>query len=117
MATEFVWPATLPQVPMQDDWSVSFESPVMETEMDAGPKKRRLKYSKGMELLSIGYTIDLEELVRWKDFLKKIAYGTTSFMWPDPRVGKKIRVSIKPGTIKEDSTGMYTHLTFTLEAW
>ena len=117
MATEFVWPADLPQVPMQDDWNVTFKSPVKETQMDAGPAKKRLGYTKGMELLSIGYTLDLDELSRWKSFLRKIAYGAISFKWPDPRVGKRIRVSIKSDSIKEESLGMYTHLTFTLEVW
>jgi len=117
MALEYIWPVGLPQVPMQDDWDVTFVDPVKETEMDAGPPKRRLNYSRGMERLSIGYTIDLDEMVIWKDFRKKIAYGVTSFKWPDPRTGKKIRVSIKKGSIKETPLGMYTHLTFTLEAW
>ena len=118
MATEFVWPASLPQVPMQDDWAVEFVAPVKETQMDAGPSKQRLNYSKGLELISIGYMIDLDEMVRWKDFLKKISYGITFFKWPDPRQsGKKIRVRIKRGTVKEKSLGMYTHLTFTLEVW
>lgn len=117
MAIEYIWPLDLPQVPTQDDWSVTPQLPVKETTMDSGPAKRRLAYSKGMEYITVGYILELDELARWHAFLKHIAYGALSFKWPDPRVNKRILVNIKPQTVKEESLGMFTHLTFTLEAW
>lgn len=118
MATEFVWPSTLPQSPMQDVWGVTLPAIVKETQMEAGPPKRRLLYSKGSEQINVGYTFDTVEYAIWRSFLTKVSYGVTSFRWPDPRNnGRKITVSIKGNSIKESSNGAYTKVSFVLEAW
>lgn len=118
MATEFIWPSTLPQVPMQDSWGVAPPDLVKATQMEAGPPKRRLKYSKGMETISVGYMFDLDEYKLWRAFLVKIQYGVLSFRWPDPRNnGRRVTVAIQTGSIREDADNNYTKVTFTLEVW
>jgi hypothetical protein len=81
-----VWPGTLPIYVLEGGYNEQSAPNTVESEMDAGPKKSRRRYTATFERfgLSIACTADQAETFRtfWKS---TCASGTIPFDWVHPR--------------------------------
>jgi hypothetical protein len=79
------WPSTLPQYVEQDSFSETIRNPVVSTEMDAGPKKYRLRYTAVPEMFTISMVLTSAERLIFLAFYKvNLHYGVDEFTWVHP---------------------------------
>lgn len=80
------WPKELPQFVDQDGFSTRLQDPVIRTEMDAGPKKTRLRYTFVPEQFDISLTLTKKQFLLFKDTFFKVdlGYGVSEFNWKHP---------------------------------
>lgn len=82
----YVWPPALPQLASKGTqyW---VEPHVIETEMDTGPSKARLRTTKPRRFFATQVEFTGNEYATWETFLENISYGVSQFEWTDPTDG------------------------------
>jgi len=79
------WPSTLPEYVSQASFSETIQDPVIRTDMDAGPKKARLRFTAVPEQYTISMTLTKEERAIFVAFFKDdLNYGVDEFSWYHP---------------------------------
>lgn len=79
------WPSTLPQYVDQDGYNQTIQNPVLSTDMDAGPVKKRLRYTFVPEQFSITLTMTKAQFETFVTFFKStIHFGADVFSWNHP---------------------------------
>lgn len=114
------WPASLPQQPDAPGYKESPQSQVIRTDMDAGPKKSRRRFTAGSRSIPVTYSLLTRARVQvFEDFFDDdIAAGALAFNWPQPRTGKTVSVQIvgdPPYSLEPKGPGKFWTLKFTLE--
>lgn len=66
------WPVSLPQYPLQEGYKEAPGANVIESQVDAGPPKRRRRYTKRNDPHTMIFELDDTQLATFKSF-----YGTT----------------------------------------
>lgn len=82
------WPPSLPQSPESDGYAESPPNVMLASKMDAGPEKRRRRFTAGVRPLHCRMLIrraDVETLDEF--YLTTLAGGTLTFDWTHPRTG------------------------------
>lgn len=103
-----VWPAGLPQAP-DLSWSESKLENVVETETDGGPKKRRRRYTRAVEKLSLPLTLTEAQVATLKTFhTTTLADGILPFEMVHPRTGLTHEFTwTSPWSVTEGTRGLY----------
>lgn len=82
-----IWPVNLPQT-LPVDTEETRAVNVIETDMDAGPKKKRRRFTAASEYLeppADRFVLDLDQRDTLKSFFKtETAEGSLEFVWQDP---------------------------------
>lgn len=90
------YPSTLPQYVNQAGFSHSPENPVISTDTDIGPKKRRLRYTAVPEYFSGTLRLTEEQYAIFRTFWKDtLVYGALEFNWVHPldRIPVEVRMT------------------------
>jgi hypothetical protein len=79
------WPINLPQVLLVDGYTESPPNTMLITEMDAGPAKRRQRYTAGPRPISGSVIVDSKAKRDTVDafFVTELKGGTLTFTWAD----------------------------------
>jgi hypothetical protein len=79
------WPINLPQVLLVDGYQESPPDTMLITEMDAGPAKRRQRYTAGPRPISGSVILDSKAKLDTFDafFVTELKGGTLTFTWAD----------------------------------
>jgi hypothetical protein len=82
----YVWPPALPQLVTKGTryW---VEPDLLETDMDVGPAKARLRSTKPRRYFSTRVEFTGNEYATWETFFENISYGVSQFEWTDPTDG------------------------------
>ena len=84
---EILWPATLPDYVSQEQYSETIQDPVIRTEMDAGPRKARLRYTRVPEVFTVALVLTKAQMGTFEVFFRNhISYGALPFIWKHPRL-------------------------------
>lgn len=80
------WPTGLPQFVSQEGFTARTQDPVIRTEMDAGPRKTRLRYTSVPEQFDISLVLTKTQYVLFTDtfFKTALGYGASEFNWKHP---------------------------------
>jgi len=88
------WPATLPQFVLRDGFSEGFKDVVQRSQMDIGPKKKRMRSTAApepntypVELTSAQVDIFKTWFEDTADAVGGVAFGSLSFTMTNPRTG------------------------------
>jgi hypothetical protein len=103
-----VWPPTVPQAP-DFAWSDSKLENVVETQTDGGPKKRRRRYTRAVEKLSLPITLTQSQVSTLKTFhTTTLKDGILPFEMVHPRTGLTHEFTwTSPWSVSEVSRGLY----------
>lgn len=78
-------PATFPYYFDQSGFSLTTEDPVLISEMETGPRKKRLRYTATVEKVSGQMTMTTTERNNLYDFYKNLtSFGVSAFKWIHP---------------------------------
>lgn len=94
MAYTYVWPASLPQMPL-DSYSENIGVLITRSPMDAGPAKMR-RVGKRPDQLSVQYNMSTTQVETLRAFVQDSLRGTTRFGYTHPRTGSVVEVRIVP---------------------
>jgi hypothetical protein len=84
-----VWPATLPQKPLQSGWKETFADTGIRTKMEVGPAKTRRRTTAGVKPHEAAFYMTWEEVETLETFYNTtLASGTLEFQWEHPRTGE-----------------------------
>ena len=90
-----VWPASLPQKVLVDGYSEEPQSQVIRTEMDAGPKKTRRRFTAATRSIPVSMNLDLTQLDTFETFFDSdLQGGSLVFDMPHPRTGATVVMQI-----------------------
>jgi len=93
------WPSTLPQLPLQDGFSERFADNVIETSMDTGPAKRRLRGTVAPRPITVQFQINKTQRAALENFFTATTfYGLLSFRFPLPPDSTMTYVHFKQGS-------------------
>jgi len=83
------WPASLPPTLRAEGLQARYKDPVIRTEMDAGPAKARLRFTRPVKHFSGSMVLDNDER-NILDFFYRITtrYGTLRFAFTNPQTGE-----------------------------
>ena len=80
------WPASLPQTLQLEGLHAHYKDPVIRTEMDTGPAKARLRYTRPPRYFTGGLVLDNEERNALDHFYRiTTRYGTLRFNFANPQ--------------------------------
>ena len=84
-ATPLVWPASLPALPLIDDYRETFGKHTIRTSMDGGPTKRRRRFTTPCEPHHFSFQVDGTQLATFKSFYREtIVHGALPFEYTHP---------------------------------
>ena len=116
MAITVAWPLPATIVPIRNDFSETPGDTSIETKMDSGLSKKRMRYTKGIDVITIGYILSAAEYITLRTFfVTTTASGTLPFLWTHPLTGLSISVRIKSGSFKMTPAGVDYHVQFTVD--
>lgn len=79
------WPGTLP-TPNLGGYSEQYIDPVIRTQMDSGPTKRRLRYTAVPKQVSVSLTLTNAQVQTLEAFYRDdLGYGSLPFDFENPR--------------------------------
>jgi len=112
------WPATLPQKPLANGFQEVLPNQVIGTQMDAGPKKLRRRFTAAVRPFAM--TIKVRSaLVETFDsfFVTDCAAGSLPFDWVHPRTGAASTYQFVAGQVPQyaPAGGDWWLITMTLE--
>lgn len=71
--------------PLRDGYSYTPADTTLETTMDAGPTKKRRRYSSGVDIITVKFLATYDEWLKIKNFFVNTTHsGTDVFLFPDP---------------------------------
>ena len=80
-----VWPLDLPQFVERQGFSEGFADGRLMTKMDAGPPKRRRRFSSAVRPIQASVRVSVDGKMRFRRFWdEETASGTLPFLMPDP---------------------------------
>jgi hypothetical protein len=83
-----VWPATLPQIPLQDGNGLQAEPNRFEFQPDEGPAVRRRRYSAPLRRINWSLNLTAAQKTTFLTFYDAtLGYGADRFTAPDPFAG------------------------------
>lgn len=114
------WPASLPQRPSYPGYGEAPQSQVLKSDMDAGPPKRRRRFTAGTRTLSVQYDLTEQQVEDFKSFFYgELAAGALPFEWTDPRTGEPVSAIAGDGSppyqIQPLSGGDWWRLSISIE--
>jgi len=86
---EISWPESLPKTLRLEGLQAQYKDPVIRTEMDAGPAKARLRYTRPPKQYSGSVVLDNDERITL-DWFYRIAtrFGALRFNFTNPQTGE-----------------------------
>lgn len=94
MAANYIWPATLPQMP-QRGFSETNGILLIRTPVDLGPAKQRYR-ARRPDTLSVTYLLTDTQTAALEEFVKTTLKGTARFYYTHPRTNAQVEVRIVP---------------------
>jgi len=76
------WPATLPQCGLHSGWASEDQSIVLSSSMDAGPPKRRQRFTANYPIYNMSMVLTLTQWQALRTFYD--ANAAITFTWTDP---------------------------------
>lgn len=109
------WPATLPQRPLLEGTSGTYQSGVIRTETGVGPAKTRLRYTAVSTRYRVRYILSSSQMATFDTFYKTTSRdGSEIIDYPDPLTGSTVSARIvEPPTFSRKGT--YYEVTFEIE--
>ncbi|RLC19823.1 MAG: hypothetical protein DRH56_10885 [Deltaproteobacteria bacterium] len=91
-----VWPAELPQIPLQEGFSETTPELTIRTSMDAGPEKMRRRFTAGSRAIKINMNMADAQVLIFDEFY--LANCASRFDYADPRtqITKEFRFMGQP---------------------
>ena len=87
------WPTSLPDCPVVDDYSEKPGNNVLESSMDAGPTKTRLRFTAVARPFPLTYILEASQVPTFRTFFDEtIQYGALPFTIPHPTLRTPITV-------------------------
>lgn len=84
-AVPLVWPASLPALPLVDDYRESFGKNTIRTTMGGGPTKRRRRFAALADPHHLSFHVDGTQLATFKSFYREtILHGSLPFEYTHP---------------------------------
>jgi hypothetical protein len=121
MATSIIWPSTLPQYVLSDNYSRAPVDNTIESEVDSGGYvEKRRRFSAEVDIVSVSYQMTLTQKGYFNTFFRSTLYsGTLRFNWPDPEIGGTTReVQIVKDSVKSTPAGgIYLTVSFQLRVY
>ena len=112
------WPVSLPQIPLQSGFSMELPRTVIATEMDAGPKKYRRRYTAGVTKYKVEFVFTATELSTFQTFFNTTTLGgSLAFNFDDPITGDSgsFRFDIAEASPSISSEDVFFRVSFGLE--
>jgi hypothetical protein len=94
MAYQYVWPPSLPQMPL-NNYSENTGVIVIRTSPDAGPAKMRRR-GKRPDQMSVQYNMSSAQVETLRAFIQDTLRGTIRFGYTHPRTGAVVEVRVIP---------------------
>ncbi len=94
MAYTYVWPPSLPQMPL-NNYSENAGAIIIRTQPDAGPSKMRRRGQRP-DQLSVQYNMSTAQVETLRDFILDTLRGTTRFGYTHPRTGLIVEARVVP---------------------
>lgn len=94
MAYTYIWPPTLPQMPL-NNYSETTGVLVIRTQPDAGPAKMRRRGQRP-DTLNVQYDMSTAQVETLRSFIQDTLQGTTRFGYTHPRTGQVVEVRVVP---------------------
>lgn len=105
--TSILWPAALPNIKLTG-LQTQYIDPVIRTDMDAGPKKARLRYTAVPKKVSGTITVTKAQAAVVEDFyVNTLKYGTLRFMMIDPENGELYEYRFTQPPVSESEEGLF----------
>lgn len=107
------WPGTLPQVPLREGYSDKRADNIIETAMETGPAKRRLRGTVAPRIITLQIRLTAAQVLQFNTFYDTTtAFGSLSFLFPIPPTGTPTLVHFKahvvPTMIPSGADAIYT---------
>lgn len=111
-----VWPATLPQYPLQEGFKETAPNTVTRTEMDAGPAKLRRRFTAAPRPFTLNLDLTETQAETLDAFyLTTLEGGSLSFDWLHPRTKQTATFRFLSPPDYTPSGGLYWTATVNLE--
>lgn len=82
---DIVWPTSLPQRALVDGYNKEYANNKIESGMESGNVKQRLRFTTAPTSFSVSFQMNLEEKDIFKEFYEDtLAYGTREYEWVVP---------------------------------
>ncbi len=94
MAADYIWPATLPQMP-QKGFSETSGVSLIRTPVELGPAKQRYR-ARRPDTLSVSYLLTDTQVTALETFVKDTIKGTARFYYTHPRTTNQVEARIVP---------------------
>lgn len=80
------WPSSLPQLSLLEGAAESPTDPVIRTDMDVGPAKRRARYTWAPRRFTVPLVLTTAQVATFETFYEStLGYGVDAFDWTHPR--------------------------------
>lgn len=110
------WPTTLPQILEQRSYREGMPDNVLRTSVDAGPEKRRRRFTAAPRPLAGTIRMTGMELQQFETFFRTtLADGTLAFDFPHPRTQATLSVVFASPPSWTNAGGDYYDVTLPLE--
>lgn len=110
------WPAELPQFADAAGYAEEAGDNVIRTKPDAGPVKRRRRFTAAVSFIRCQFGLTLDQVETWEEFLRDgLADGANSFTLPHPRTRATITVALAEDPKLTPVSGIWWNLQLRLE--
>ena len=112
-----IWPASLPQQPLQDGYQETEPDLLLRSSMDVGPAKVRRRYTAGVKPYKLSFAISSAHKATFQSFyLGSISSGVYPFTFPDPdNSASTISIRITKPPLYTSLGGLWQKLEFEAE--
>jgi len=91
-----IWPETLPQEPLIEEFTGTIQDTVIRTSMDAGPEKMRRRFTATSEYYAVSWVMTKTQFTTFRDFFTNtIAGGSEEFEMNHPITGETALVRFR----------------------
>lgn len=111
-----VWPLTLPQFVLRDGFQEQAQKNVIKSEMDAGPPKRRRRFTKPLRTLQVRVHLTIAQSELLDEFFQQtLQGGSLPFDWVHPRTHEPMTAFIDEPPTYTPAGGLHVIASFPLE--
>ncbi len=90
------WPNTIPQKPLAEGYSSMPQDNVLRSQVDAGPEKRRRRFTARSEFITCEWDFTAAEYTTFKAFFEDDTFdGSIEFEFPHPETGLTVDAAFR----------------------